>query len=931
MSDDALEPVSDAQLDALWNAVTRSSPQGTTRNDPPMIGLQSGEASFGVDGLHAKRRRVLPEDGTWVDEDAADPGTRYGPRWRQEEITRQQILERDPNYQFIILVAGASNATVERLYDEDSVGEAMRRRISEHQSRLAGQEAVVEIDTLQASLITQQQNRTDAVRMQGAVLERQTTGFLATAKAHAIATDEYVKTVHARKNRVDLANMLESVCGTTWVAKNLGDLTLRVINAEFAFDEAGGMDPVGVGGSATISALMMWGAAGVANVLDAIEARARADNPQYYVKGADIRRILLGLHASGWNNNEGLRNLNAPEALCVALRRFIVLKYATEDDRNEAIANFVHTRDVDVLVVDGGVRDAVRTDFRETSWRPWLREADALVVFLETAVDLLKETSPLTSPTEEPDPRLTYEETALARGKTAEERRATARTKERRAEAAERRAEAEERRRAEKFAQSKKRSRVVAGADDGDEDLFGGSASSEGRFPSAYRNVFVGAPPPAPRGDDVEDQTALDVRMRIRADNVGRRIMRVADDPDIKRYRAVVAVVRQFVVDGTNKATKDGRNPGKILRKAGLVGGPDLRHDKSFMNSGPRVGEAPENNSAADQKAWATAVAWFEGLGSDLLANLQVEFPMSAKARDDARSGKDVPEWNRASGRSPPMLTMRMKRLWDRHMATLAIADKKVADVAAGVPGPKPSFTLSERIVYQVVRGVTPEKSLQESVSSDAKLVNNSVLVLSARLYEAELAIAAAQLRVTVAGLDDLIALTSDRIGKMMRGEAVVRVVPEAPYEHRRGWVEQPEHSGIVRLIPIVIQSIAAAWNRLRRLAPDIANAVDIEFVQHDPQMRPDFADLVAIEMAFIAQRFPKQYIQLGQRAHTMTDLVSVVQRFRNNFELMRVPGATAPMSYPRPIPGRDVMGRIRPFVANVAPSGHRRGNMILL
>jgi hypothetical protein len=139
-----------------------------------------------------------------------------------------------------------------------------------------------------------------------------------------------------------------------------------------------------------------------------------------------------------------------------------------------------------------------------------------------------------------------------------------------------------------------------------------------------------------------------------------------------------------------------------------------------------------------------------------------------------------------------------------------------------------------------------------------------------------------------------------------------------------------------VRLVGIVVFGIAKEWETLEIYAPNITENVDIEFVQHDPQIRTAFAELVSIEMAAVAKSWPKQYVQLGQRAHTIIDRVNAINRFRKNFKLQHTVYSGArvvtPLVRPQPMPGRDAMGRVRPLTASVVPTSRLEGgNMLLL
>jgi hypothetical protein len=115
----------------------------------------------------------------------------------------------------------------------------------------------------------------------------------------------------------------------------------------------------------------------------------------------------------------------------------------------------------------------------------------------------------------------------------------------------------------------------------------------------------------------------------------------------------------------------------------------------------------------------------------------------------------------------------------------------------------------------------------------------------------------------------------------MMRGVPLPRQVAEPPYRHRRGWVERPEHSGVVKLKPIVTAAIGSAWGTVQRASPHLAAAVggDVEVLQHHPDLRDDFAELVAVQMAIVAQRFPTRYVQVAQRAHNQIDLLNAIHR----------------------------------------------------
>jgi hypothetical protein len=139
------------------------------------------------------------------------------------------------------------------------------------------------------------------------------------------------------------------------------------------------------------------------------------------------------------------------------------------------------------------------------------------------------------------------------------------------------------------------------------------------------------------------------------------------------------------------------------------------------------------------------------------------------------------------------------------------------------------------------------------------------------------------------------LAASRDRLSRVRRGEVRFEDV-EQPYRHRRRWVEAPEHSGVVRLKPIVVQAIDEAFGVVQRWT-GYGSRVDVEFMQHDAEIRGDFARLVAIKMAFAAMRFPKQYLQLGLRTAAKQDEADVVARLRAHYSV-RLDGARDPPAY---------------------------------
>ena len=133
------------------------------------------------------------------------------------------------------------------------------------------------------------------------------------------------------------------------------------------------------------------------------------------------------------------------------------------------------------------------------------------------------------------------------------------------------------------------------------------------------------------------------------------------------------------------------------------------------------------------------------------------------------------------------------------------------------------------------------------------------------------------ELQADIDRLDRQLDASRERLTHLRTGTVTFRDI-EQPYRHRGEWVNAPEHSGIVRLKPIVVAGIDDAYGLLKRQTSYASNT-GLEFLQHDEEIRGDFALLVAIKMSFAAMRFPRQYLQLGMRSFSKDDEIEVANR----------------------------------------------------
>lgn len=108
----------------------------------------------------------------------------------------------------------------------------------------------------------------------------------------------------------------------------------------------------------------------------------------------------------------------------------------------------------------------------------------------------------------------------------------------------------------------------------------------------------------------------------------------------------------------------------------------------------------------------------------------------------------------------------------------------------------------------------------------------------------------------------------------------------EIEYKHRREWVETPENSGLVTLIPLIKQAIDISAREVKLYIREFAR-VDSETLQTDNLIMPEFAQLVAVNASMIEQQNPKMYYT--KETHNLTKINKIkaferLRRYRFNF-----------------------------------------------
>jgi hypothetical protein len=143
------------------------------------------------------------------------------------------------------------------------------------------------------------------------------------------------------------------------------------------------------------------------------------------------------------------------------------------------------------------------------------------------------------------------------------------------------------------------------------------------------------------------------------------------------------------------------------------------------------------------------------------------------------------------------------------------------------------------------------------------------------------------QLGTRIKNYEESLKKLDQRLSDILDGTITMEDV-DYPYRHGSEWLLRPEHSGDIKLLPIVVQAIEQAYNSLIDNA-NVSSGIPYEYFQHDEVVRSDFAELVANQEAMAAVRFPNQYYNANKTNQLVLEKVNIINRFKNNYEIRRV------------------------------------------
>ena len=261
------------------------------------------------------------------------------------------------------------------------------------------------------------------------------------------------------------------------------------------------------------------------------------------------------------------------------------------------------------------------------------------------------------------------------------------------------------------------------------------------------------------------------------------------------------------------------------------------------------------------------------------------------EAQIAARTARAKPKpWGYSPTRKPQDLTAETRRVLNQFYK-LRWADK-VARLVAGARLSREEIKVLRTMLGLPLQSRTKltSQALQESFNFEAVASDFVLFIMSA--YHTLLVLHVDQQSKTLNELESTRAALVKRQEAAVAGKPQLVEVAELPYEHRALYATQAFATGHVRLKPIVVWAIGQAWTLVRSYTPfGQFDGVDVEFMQHDETVSGDFATIVASKMAGAKMRFPQQYLQLGLKELNREEEMSAMARFKSRYRVSRVRG----------------------------------------
>lgn len=798
-----VNPLDNAALDealAYGLGDTGPSPAKRLRFDVPR-----GETTFTVQDpdLDLLRNAPVPaEDGRWPDdpdERGANDARRFGPEWRGQMQSRRELLERDPNYQFLTLVAGESNNDVVMLYEEDSMGHLDRARMRQFQQRRAIEQAEVTLGdlTTQTTAIT-----TRVVTLERTLSRAQTVltndDVLRLRTRHTRRVGDYTRALHNRVEMRAFLAFLRARQAPMFVVDD--EANIDIAEEAWAKLRETTLRPpkLGLRGFGALLTVQQIGRNGrrlvIPDFTDTPFASTVSEPPK---AGSGTGRVdvepfvddpLFDLTALvDWLKTDPSWTED-PLHRVQALERWLLLDVVEALSLNE-------TEEVELERLMGALSASPTS---EAAWE--------LRTFLATEVKPLAAAS------------LKY---AYVRNLLIE---------------------------AVRLGELMESGQAMQDADSTFDVQFGAAAEAA----EVVGTRGAGAPVPM-RPSHIMDITPA-LTGRWRAANL--------------QIQARVESMRDAVISGDN---------GAMLAQLNALGDTSARTD-------PLVTEGDESRFAGIPNAndWIEPMVVYEHVAGKA-AFSDADFPSTAADRLGARDQRLLVPWSAVGHKPPDNFSQPMLAIY----AALMPPWRNLLDKIGRAPPapPKTDFTADEIQLYAAMSGGVFDIATGLPGGAQLNFLDDDAFIFGSRLYYAAADLRRMSLDRSLERWRAQLSAVQDRIAAMQRGEPAIVRAPETPYEHRRGWVEEPENSGVVHMKAIVVAAIDKAWSLVKRWTSLGAHEdIDVEFMQHDIAVRGDFATLVAIEMAKAAQRFPKQYLQLGLRTLNDVDERSVMQRFRRGY-----------------------------------------------
>lgn len=214
------------KLNEAKHKITGLEPTKTLEVNPQTGKINKTDLPLKEDGTEY----VVEEGQSYLQVEKNNTGNRYNYNWREEYERRQEILQQDRNYKFLVLLAGKVNTSLESLVEEEDKNAIFRRQ--RLQSQIQSQTTV---DRTQLYLLLKER-QDDLANAESAFKDEKTSGILDFFNAEL---DGRPKKINFEDIRTDL-NLWYKMT-QQYVKYSMKVMTKAILNSQTVFESDGNL------------------------------------------------------------------------------------------------------------------------------------------------------------------------------------------------------------------------------------------------------------------------------------------------------------------------------------------------------------------------------------------------------------------------------------------------------------------------------------------------------------------------------------------------------------------------------------------------------------------------------------------------------------------------------------------------------------------